>query len=624
MSRSLRPSFALLVLFAAGCGVDNNLGATKPDPNAVDTGDPVVPPDLDSGDDSGWQDSGEVVWPDYCDDRFFGSEAVPQDADCNGGPTTPDWSLETIWSASIGSGAYTPAVVGQLDDDDGDGDADEDDVPDVVLVDSASMLRVLDGSDGSTKWTRMLTNTMGSIPAIGDVTGDGFPEIVLDLNYSTAALRGTDGTTLWTGPSYSMKNKGSCGAHGIMDLDGDGDAEVYLGGQVINGQTGSLIGSGREGDGMGVGNSLGISIAADMDNDGAREVIVGNAAYDVDGSTIWANDGTDGTVAVADLDLDGQPEMVVVGNYGLIVQDRTGNELWTYDLGGASASLPVIADLDGDGYPEIVVPTSNELIVVTGDGRDYWSKSDSASARGRGGATAYDLNGDGAWEVIWAGPSGTLLLDGASGDTLTSISMSQPSCAGPVAIADVDADNHADIIAVDAAGTVRALRDTSGFTTARTVWHQADYSYTNVEDDGTFPADPVPTWELHNNFRAGPAIPGMQSLYPVIRDVCSDECTDGSVWIWYSVANSGNEDFVGNVELEVWGVLDTGPIRLDSATVMGGVRAGQMTEGAFLELVGVPTPLNDISIRIASAGSGDALECDTSDDTVRWGAPICP
>ena len=622
MVRLASPGIILLALLA-GCGVDNNLNQEKPDPDAIDTGDQIIPPDIDTSAETGWQDSGEVVWPDYCEDRFFGAESVPQDADCNGGPTTPDWSLETIWEVRTGSGAYTPAIVGQLDDDDGDGDADEDDVPDVVIVDSASTLRVLDGSDGSTKWTRMLTNTMGAIPTIGDVNGDGFPEIVLDLNYATAALRGTDGTTLWTGPSYSMKNKGACGAHGMSDLDGDGDVEVYLGGQVIDGRTGSLIGSGREGDGMGVGNSLGISIAADMDGDGMREVLVGNAAYDVDGSTIWANDGTDGTVAVADLDLDGTPEMVVVGNYGLIVQDNVGNELWTYDLGGASASVPVIADLDADGYPEIVVPTANELIVVTGEGRDFWSVSDSSSAYGRGGATAYDLDGDGAWEVVWAGAGSLQILDGASGDTLTSDSMTQPTCAGPVAIADVDADNHADIIAVDSTGTVKALRDTSGFTTARTVWHQSDYSYTNVEDDGSFPADPVPTWELYNNFRAGPAIPGMKSLYPVIRDVCSDECADGKVWVWYSVANSGNEDFGGSIDLEFWGVLSTGPIRLDTATVTTGVRAGQMTEGFFIELIDVITPLNDISVRIVGSGT-DAQECDTTDDTTRWGASICP
>jgi hypothetical protein len=115
----------------------------------------------------------------------------------------------------------------------------------------------------------------------------------------------------------------------------------------------------------------------------------------------------------------------------------------------------------------------------------------------------------------------------------------------------------------------------------------------------------------------------MKSLYPVTRDVCSDECSGGRVWVWYSVANSGNEDFGGLIELEFWGVLDTGPIRLDTATITTGVRAGQMTEGFFIELIDVITPLNDISVRIVGSGT-DAQECDTTDDTTRWGTSICP
>ena len=617
----LLPLSVVVCLSLTACVVDNELNNGKDDASRVDTGNLIDPPDTDTQVDTDVPDT-DTELPRYCEDRYFGSAPVDISPDCDGGPTTPDWSLEAVWSTRIGSGANTPAVVGQLNDDDGDGDADENDIPDIIVMASDTRLISLRADDGTQQWTRMLTNSMGSIPAIGDVDGDGFPEIVMDYLYMTTALSGEDGSVVWTGPSYSAKDKGSCGAHGVADLDGDGVAEVYLGGQIVDGASGDLRGSGDEGDGLGVGNTLGMSVAADLDGDGNREVIVGNAAYDADGNTVWMNDEADGTVAVADLDVDGVPEVVSVGNYGVFGMDNVGNVLWNADLGGALASAPVIADINGDGVPEVIVPTSRELFVFDADGNEMWTKTASASSTGRGGASAYDLNGDGSWEVVWSSPSSLMILDG-EGNVLTEESMTQPRCAGPVAIVDIDADKHAEIIATDYAGLVTAYRDTSGFTTARTVWHQSDYSITNVSDDGSLPTSYEPNWMGDNNFRAGPSVAAAMSIYPVIRDVCSDECADGSVWVWYSLANNGLRDVTESVDLEVWGTVDAGPTKLTSMTWTADVASGEMSEAAFLELTGVPRPLRDISVRIVGTSATDVLECNSDDDAVAWGAAIC-
>ncbi len=617
LSRACLP----FALFLGACAIDNSLGGDEKDPEPFDTGGEVIV-DTDTTD-TVTTDTSVTEPPQYCQDRHFPAEAIPMVESCPGGPATPDWEMEPKWEIPLASGSNVPAVVGQLTDDNGDGVVDELDDPDVVVMDVATTIHAVRGSDGREIWSKYLGSSMGSIPTIGDVDGDGFPEVVLDSNYATTALNGRTGGVLWVGPSYSSKDKGSCGAHGMADLDGDGVVEVYLGSQIIDGPTGTLISSGDEGDGLGIGNYMGMSIAADLDGDGVREVVVGNAAYRMDGTTLWANGGEDGSVAIADLDLDGLPELVMTNGDGVTVMDHEGNELWFDNLGDALPSAAAIADIDGDGAPEVIVPTANRLVTFRGDGSEFWDLSDSASSTDRGGASAYDLDGDGSWEVIWAGPSGLRIIEGASGETLGEYPMSSTRCAGSIPVVDLDGDYAAEIVAVDASGSLMALSDTDGFTTARTVWNQADYATTNVLDDGTIPSGGAPSWEGDNNFRAGPSIPHAQSLYPVIRDVCADECDRGTVWIWYAIGNNGNLDVTGNVNLQVWGTTPSGQVLLTTDTWSAPLPAGWLSESAYLEIPGAPADLTDITLLIVGGGNADATECDTGDDLVAWGAPVC-
>lgn len=624
MSNRLLPCL-LLALAASACAPENSFSGADKSTSEFDTSTDWQPPvDTDGEENSDDSGGGVVIHPSYCDERILPAEAVAQDAECEGGPAQPDWDLEVLWETQIGSGTYSPPVVGQLDDDDGDGDVDEFDIPDIIVLDTSANLYSINGADGSTNWVRATVNTTNVLSAVGDLNGDGMPDVLTDIQYTLVALDGSTGSTIWTGPSASGKNKGTCGAVGMSDLDGDGDPEAYIGSRTVNGVTGSLRGNGAEGDGLGVGNSYGHSIAADLDGDGLQEIVVGNAAYDADGNTIWANGGPDGTVAVADLDLDGSPEVVSVSSYGVSAMDSGGNEIWSYDLGGAMASTPVIADLNGDTYPEVIIPSSTSLFAIDGDGDEFWTLTPGGSASGRGGASAYDLDGDGDWEVIWAGPSATMVVDGDSGDVLTEYAGSNTTCSGPVPVVDLDGDDHAEIVVISSDGKLRALRDSNGFTGARTQWHQSDYSLTNVEDDGGMPIDPEPNWMGANNFRAGAPVQVVKSLYPVIRDVCSEECAQGSAWIWYSIANSGWYAHNGRVEVDIWVDTDTGPKYLTSDTFSGDVEPGMMTDAKFLELQDVPSPLLGLQIRIVGTSDPEVEDCQPSDDIAFWETDICP
>ncbi len=619
MSRFGWPS--LLALAAIGCVTDNEL-TSKDDPTTeFDSGGDWQPPQDTADTDIDTDSGGGTVMPDYCDERSFAAEAVAQDADCEGGPRQPDWNLEVLWEKQVGSGTYSPAVVGQITDDNSDGVVDDSDVPDVVVFDSSAVLWVVSAEDGSSEWQATLSNSMNQLSAIGDVDGDGLPNVVADSNYTVTAYD-NEGRVVWTGPSSYGKNKGTCGAFGMADLDADGSAEVYHGSRIIDGTNGDVRGNGTEGDGLGVGNSYGHSIAADLDGDGVWEVVVGNAAYDPDGNSIWANGEADGTVAVADLDKDGSPEVVSVGNYGVYTMDANGNVLWTFDLGGGLATTPAIADIDGDTYPEALIATTTDLFVLDMNGNEVMSIEAPGSGSGRGGVSAYDFDGNGTWEIVWQSPSALLIIDGKTGDTLADYSLTAPTCAGPVPIVDADNDGDADIVTYDSGGKIRVLTDSAGFTQARPVWHQSDYSLTNIGDNSEMPEDPVPNWQGANNFRAGAPVEQINSLYPVLRDVCADECEGGSVWVWYSVANNGYYTVNDRLAVEFWGVTDAGYTLLGEATWSGTVDAGMMTEADFIQLTGVATPLYDIDVRI-SGTTEDYEDCDESDDIDKWGTQIC-
>jgi len=117
--------------------------------------------------------------------------------------------------------------------------------------------------------------------------------------------------------------------------------------------------------------------------------------------------------AVADVDGDGQVE-VLWGGYRLMAVDgATGALEWTYPASGNDGRLwpsPAIANLDrGDGAPEIVIANGNGRVVVldgSGTPRPGFPVQPFPSGEIRSLATA-DLDGDGTAEILVARAAGT-------------------------------------------------------------------------------------------------------------------------------------------------------------------------------------------------------------------------
>lgn len=635
----MKPSLLLLTpTLLAGCLLENGLSKPDSDPNVADSS-PDEGVDTSSGDTSpdDTSDSGGT-FPAVCPDRSIPGQSVALLKVCDSpAEHHPSWNLVEKWRtpevSAEGKSSIGAPSVGQLNDDDGSGSIDENDTPDVVVALREEVVRAYDGASGALLWAVSTSNLEQSTPAIADLDGDGFPEVVVGGLAGVFALHGEDGSPYWSGRA-PVQFKPACGAVGVADLEADGEPEVFLGNLVLDGQSGSLKSAGSAGVGTGYFDAAPMSIAADLDQNGFQEVIVGNAAYDYNGATVWTPGGSDGFPAIANFDADDAGEVVSVSSDLVRLLDDDGTELWMVPISGGGP--PAVADVDGDSAPDAIVPTAAGVIALRPDGTEIW-RTPTRIETDFAGVSAYDLDGDGAWEVLVNTRSTLLVLDGHTGSTLASYPTGgEKVCGQNAVVADLDADGSVEIILNVTAATASGaaplvLADgLAEFVPGGRAWHEHDYAITNVNDDGTVPAVPEVNWLRHNNFRAGPSLADLVAdvnLAPRIEDVCVDECDDGRLTIWYSVDNNRGGNVTTNLPLALYGQTDAGEVQLWTGTWYGDVGGGWRASAEQLELSGVPTPL--YGLRLTLDGGNDATngildECDETDNEDIWETAVCP
>ncbi len=115
--------------------------------------------------------------------------------------------------------------------------------------------------------------------------------------------------------------------------------------------------------------------------------------------------------ALADLDHDGQAEIVIGSNGGALYAlnaDGTSVSGFPRFFGGGISSSPAIADLGGDGVLDIVFGTANnEFHCVTETGADKWVRYFQQGGTSRAPSPAIgDIDGDGALDVVTASTGG--------------------------------------------------------------------------------------------------------------------------------------------------------------------------------------------------------------------------
>jgi len=322
-----------------------------------------------------------------------------------------------------------------------------------------------------------------SPPAIGDLDGDGRPEIVAFKGGGglVAFTHGAGGwEVMWRstrpgGAAYDIAGSGWSGPT-IVDLDDDGSPEVLRGGIVLD-SAGVLV---DESLGL-LPYSAGIfSVVADVDADGAPEFIAGHSAWQWDTTTstwtveTWATGGTaPGHVALADFGSfpgpmawpDATPEVAVVSTGTVRVQTLDGTIVFgpVMHPGGGTGGPPTIGDFDGDGRPEVASAGANGYAIFdldctaapvgacasTRTDGILWNVRSQDGSSNVTGSSIFDFEGDGRAEAVYGDECFVRVYDGETGDVL--FSQSRSSCTwyeNPV-IADLDGDFNAEIVIGD-------------------------------------------------------------------------------------------------------------------------------------------------------------------------------
>ncbi len=223
-------------------------------------------------------------------------------------------------------------------------------------------------------------------------------EFVYCITYTVQAFN-MDGSPVAGWPKTLSQPTQSAPAFG--DIDGDGEGEIVVT-SIFGSSQGSINAWHKNGTpvtGFPVthGYSTRTPVLADIDNDGAMEIIINKRiyplgeewAYKGDGTVLWTqslNHVPASSAAVGDITGDGVPEIICESYLSLYAMDNTGAILpgFPFDLPAGvtnSYSSPVLADVDGDGIREIIFGSQADngqgyVHILKNDGSVYpgWPK----------------------------------------------------------------------------------------------------------------------------------------------------------------------------------------------------------------------------------------------------------
>ena len=519
---------------AAGPGGDTTVPSTSITASASDTGMSSAPTsadetagikfDLEAGTGS---PTGVVPTCEVVDDmNAVGpcTETAPPDA------FEPEVQWQWEGDAGMNQAIVIP-LVANLTDDDGDGEINLCDVPDVVVLPFAQYstflgaIYVLDGDTGAIHGSTDPILNATFTPALGDIDGDGLPEIVA-VGHSPQRLIAFehDLTVKWESTAIWNDYGFSCLA--LADLDADGTVEILADNLVFD-DAGVLLQTLPDNGGTsGFGNA---TTAADLDGDGDLEIILGRSAWHHDGTGYYMAAGVEpGYPQVANLDGDPQPEVLVDNYNGITLLESDGTVVYQ-DLRptGVPASAnawtrpSTIHDFDGDGAAEYAVSSSGTYAVYEANGALSWT-APVLDSTGMSGSTAFDFDGDGYAEAMYADEHDLFVFDGM-GAQLLSVPRSSGTLSEYPVVADVDNDGSAEILVVSNEGwmgmqtapALQVIRDIDDrWIPARRIYNQHTYHVTNVREDGTIPTVEPPSWENLNTFRTQAQIEGGSLCQP--------------------------------------------------------------------------------------------------------------
>ncbi len=368
-----------------------------------------------------------------------------------------------------------------------------------------------------------------SLPVVGDLDGDGIPEIVVNWAFlgpgELAAYHGDGSGLVWETSGAAT----GFGAHPAMaDIDGDGHPEIFIVREYASElyTFGSGVYSVVEYDWQGheVAESdmfdddsfdyaTGISVS-DMDHDGSPEIIAGRAIFNSDLSTRGIGQygrgcpaytgfgiyGEGAQPAVVDIDLDGKEEVIA----GDAMYDADGNTVRRIPGGEGAISA---GNFDSDPEGEFVRVSGNTIEAFDTDGSVMWGPLTNPSANIFPIPAIGDIDGDGKAEIIVSGGNTLWALNAEDGSQLWTARVHDMSGATGAAIFDFDADGIPEVVYEDEVEVV-AYNGLDGTVKFQTNEHASDtmYDYPVIADvDADGHAEIV---VVHDQYSTGMSIYG--------------------------------------------------------------------------------------------------------------------
>ncbi len=301
---------------------------------------------------------------------------------------------------------------------------------------------------------------------LGDVNGDGKPDLVVTNQSSTTAsvLLGNGNGTLQAQATFPIGPNPTSAT--LADVNGDGKLDIIVP-SANNNNVGVLLGN-------------------------------GNGTFQAQQTFATGTQPT--SVAVADLNGDGKNDLVVTNYHSNTVSVLLGNGNGTFKTqttyaAGSSTNAVAIGDVNGDGIPDLVVSNevSNTVSVLLGNGNaTFQAQQTFATGTQPMSVTLTDINRDGKPDIVVANFGSNnvgLLLGNGNGTFQPQLTLATGSKPESVTVGDVNGDGIPDLVVANrfSDSVSVLLRNGSGFlpqTTFATGHYPSSVSVGDVNGDG--------------------------------------------------------------------------------------------------------------------------------------------